>query len=133
MMTLGYTIFTVPNVESALQFFSDAFGTRRKLLTPEGDYGELDTGPTTLAFVRNDLAHENLDQSGGFIELSSATPPIAASVTLLVDDVRAAVDRAVEAGASVYVEPVDKPWGQTTSYVRAPNGTLVELATPVEQ
>lgn len=28
--------------------------------------------------------------------------------------------------------PLDKPWGQTISYVRCPDGTLVELCTPIK-
>jgi hypothetical protein len=27
--------------------------------------------------------------------------------------------------------PVHKPWGQVVSYVRCPDGVLVELCTPV--
>jgi hypothetical protein len=27
--------------------------------------------------------------------------------------------------------PSAKPWGQTVSYVRCPDGTLVELCTPM--
>jgi uncharacterized glyoxalase superfamily protein PhnB len=50
---------------------------------------------------------------------------------LLTGDVGSALERAVKAGATVYVEPVDKPWGQTVAYVRDPNGFLIEIATPV--
>jgi lactoylglutathione lyase len=35
------------------------------------------------------------------------------------------------AGATRYVNPIDKPWGQTVAYVRDANGILIELATPV--
>ena len=38
---------------------------------------------------------------------------------------------AVDAGANLYAEPVEKPWGQTVAYLRDPNGILIELATPV--
>jgi uncharacterized glyoxalase superfamily protein PhnB len=41
------------------------------------------------------------------------------------------LNRAVEAGGTTYVEPIDKPWGQTVAYLRDPNGLLVEIATPV--
>ena len=47
------------------------------------------------------------------------------------DDVPAAHARAVEAGARELAGPKQKPWGQTVSYVRDPNGVLIELCTPV--
>lgn len=51
-MKLGYTIIYVPSVESSLRFFGQAFGLQQKFLHDSGDYGELSTGETTLAFVR---------------------------------------------------------------------------------
>jgi len=35
----------------------------------------------------------------------------------------------VAAGATPMAAPVAKPWGQLVSYVRCPDGTLVELCT----
>ncbi len=129
--TLGYSIFYVADVESTLTFFQAGFGLERRFITPEGDYGELETGATTLAFVANELAHTNLDEAGGFAELDPASPPIGASITLVTDDVAARLAQAVEAGGQVYTQPVNKPWGQTVAYLRDPNGILVEIATPV--
>lgn len=129
-ITLGYTIFYVDDVSDCLTFFSKAFGLEQRMLTPERDYGELATGETTLSFVSLELAGANLDDAGGFVRPDSARPG-AASITLLTADVGAAVTAAVTAGALVYVEPVDKPWGQTVAYVLGPSSLLVELATPV--
>ena len=47
------------------------------------------------------------------------------------EDVPAALARALDAGAEPVQEPVLKPWGQTVAYVRAPDGVLIELGTPV--
>ena len=128
---LGYVIYYVSDVEATLTFYTNAFGLARRMLTPEGDYGELDTGSTTLSFVVNELAHENLDGAGGFAELDAGAPPVGASITLVTNDVEAAVATATGQGASELVAPVQKPWGQTVSYVRDPNGILIELATPM--
>ena len=49
----------------------------------------------------------------------------------MTDDVEAAVVRAREAGAAVVKEPVVKPWGQTVAYVRDPDGTLIEVCSPL--
>jgi len=47
------------------------------------------------------------------------------------DDVPAAHARALKAGARELAAPKQKPWGQTVSYVRDPNGVLVELCSPM--
>jgi len=129
--TLGYTIFYVSDVAATLNFYTEAFAIQQSFVTPENDYGELDTGATTLAFASTELATSNLEAAGGFTALSPDGPPVGASITLITDDVGAAVDSAEAAGARRYVEPIDKPWGQTVAYVIDPNGILVELATPV--
>lgn len=129
--TLGYTIFTVSDVERTLTFFTEAFGLTRRFITPEGDYGELETGQTTLAFVVNELAHTNLDEAGGFTELDSAQPPIAGSITLVTNDVPATAKQAIQLGATEYVPVATKPWGQTVAYLRDHNGLLIEIATPI--
>ncbi|MFN3257069.1 MAG: VOC family protein [Ilumatobacter sp.] len=131
-ISFGYTIVYVDDVDATLRFFTDAFGIERVFLTPEGDYGELATGSTALAFASTDLARANLDTAGGFAALTTDGPPPAVTITLLADDVAAAVDAALAAGAHRYVDPIAKPWGQTVAYVLDPNGLLIELATPIE-
>jgi lactoylglutathione lyase len=39
--------------------------------------------------------------------------------------------KAVAAGARELAPPKQKTWGQTVSYVRCPDGLLVEICTPV--
>ena len=46
------------------------------------------------------------------------------------DDVAAAYERAVAAGAGAAVPLTRKPWGQTLGYLRDNNGFLVELSSP---
>lgn len=53
MNTYGYTILYVENVEATLAFYVKAFGFAQKFITPEKDYGELETGGTTLAWRGN--------------------------------------------------------------------------------
>ena len=129
--TLGYTIFYVNDVDAALAFYTTVFGLERRFLTPEADYGELMTGGTTLSFVSLKLAATNLDAAGGFTPVASVTPPVGASITLVTEDVPARLALALENGATRYVDPIDKPWGQTVAYVRDPQGILVEIATPM--
>jgi catechol 2,3-dioxygenase-like lactoylglutathione lyase family enzyme len=57
--------------------------------------------------------------------------PLGMEIGLVTEDVPGAHRRALLAGASELSAPVAKPWGQMVSYVRAPDGCLVELCTPI--
>ncbi|MGI9599112.1 MAG: VOC family protein [Acidimicrobiales bacterium] len=129
--SFGYTIFYVTDVEATLTFYQNAFGFERRFITPENDYGELETGVTTLSFVANELASTNLDAAGGFAPLDPDAAPVGVSITLVTDDVAAGLEAAEAAGATRYTDPTVKPWGQTVAYIRDPNGILVEIGTPV--
>lgn len=128
-MQLGYTIVYVGDVPATLAFYERAFGLSRKFLDESGNYGELDTGPVTLAFSQDDFAHglTGVDHLGN----TAGGPAGGFELVLLTDDVAAAVEAARAAGAAVVRPPAAMPWGQTMAYVRDLNGVLVELATPV--
>jgi lactoylglutathione lyase len=122
----GYTILYVRDVAASLDFYERAFDQRRRLLHESGQYAELETGSTTLAFASHELAAANLPQA--------FRPPAAEEtsfeVCFVTDDVAAAYGRALDAGAGAVTEPQTKPWGQQVAYVRDPDGTLIELASP---
>jgi lactoylglutathione lyase len=128
-MKFGYTICYVADVDASLDFFERAFGLPRRFLHESGGYGELDTGATTLAFASHATARENLGRDYAAADRSAL--PLGMEVGLSTEDVPAACDRAVQAGATLLTPPAVKPWGQTVAYVRCPDGTLVELCTPV--
>jgi lactoylglutathione lyase len=128
-MKLGYTIVYVPDVASSLQFFQRAFGIAQKFLHEGGDYGELDTGATTLAFASHALGAMHFPV--GHVRASESAQPLGMEVALVTDDVHAAHAAALTHGAAELVAPARQPWGQVVSYVRAPDGTLIELCTPV--
>jgi len=52
-------------------------------------------------------------------------------IALITDEIETAHKKAVAAGAIEIAAPKAKPWGQIVSYVRCPDGTLVELCTPI--
>ena len=128
-MQLGYTIVYVPDVEASLSFFERAFGLRRRFLHESGTYGELETGATALAFAAHAIGEANLP--GGYVAANASDRPLGMEIALVTDDVAAAHARALACGAREMSAPASKPWGQVVSYVRAPDGTLVELCTPV--
>ncbi|PXW96916.1 putative glyoxalase superfamily protein PhnB [Sphaerotilus hippei] len=128
-MQFAYTIVYVADVATTLDFFERAFGLRRRFLHDGGGYGELDTGSTTLSFARHDVARDSLGQD--YCAADRSTLPLGIEIGLTCADVPAAYDRALAAGATGLKAPTVKPWGQTVAYVRGPEGTLVELCTPM--
>ena len=128
-MKLGYTIIYVPDVTASLTFFERAFDLNRKFLHESGTYGELDTGETTLSFAAHALGDMNF--AGGHVHADTSTQPLGFEIALVTDDVPAAHAKAIAAGAREMAAPSQKPWGQVVSYLRCPDGILVELCTPI--
>ena len=128
-MKFGYTIAYVPDVAASLEFYENAFGLKRRFLHESGTYGELETGATALAFATHELGHSNFP--GGHVGASESGKPLGIEVGLVTPDVEGAHAAALRHGATELASPSKKPWGQTVSYVRCPDGTLVELCTPM--
>jgi lactoylglutathione lyase len=128
-MKLGYTIIYVPDVAASLLFFERAFGLSRRFLHESGDYGELETGETALAFASHELGNMNFPK--GFVAASESSKPLGMEIALVTPTVFEAHAKAVAAGAVELKKPETKPWGQVVSYVRCPDGTLVEICSPV--
>ena len=128
-MKLGYTIIYVPDVPASLDFFTRAFGIQRRFLHESGTYGELETGQTTLAFAAHELGALNFP--GGHVEAHSSAKPLGFEIALVTEDVLQAHRSALSAGAIEMAAPTAKPWGQMVSYLRCPDGCVVELCTPM--
>ncbi|ALT79221.1 MULTISPECIES: VOC family protein [unclassified Roseateles] len=128
-MQFAYTIVYVADVAASLAFFEQAFGLKRRFLHESGAYGELDTGATALAFVDHETARDSVGCD--YVVAASSAAPLGIEIGFACADVAAAFERAVAAGATALKAPLTKPWGQTVAYVRCPDGTLVELCTPM--
>lgn len=128
-MKLGYTIIYVPDVAKSLAFFEQAFGLARRFLHESGDYGELKTGETTLAFASLGLGKSNMPS--GFVAACESEKPLGFEIALVTPDVERAHRHALAAGAAEIRPPEAKPWGQVVAYVRCPDGTVVEICSPV--
>lgn len=129
IMKFSYTILYVRDVSQAVAFYEQAFGLKQRFIHESGQYAEMETETTTLAFAANDLAKSNLPQ--GFKENSRSSLPTGIEVGFMTDDVAAVFNGAVEAGADIVVEPKVKPWGQTVAYVRDLDGVLVSINSPM--
>lgn len=128
-MKFGYTIVYVPDVAASLAFFEKAFGLPLRFLHETGTYGELETGSTTLAFANHALGDANFP--GGHVQAHASRQPLGVEIALVTPDVPSAHAHALECGAVELSPPSGRPWGQTVSYLRCPDGSLVELCTPI--
>lgn len=127
-MKFGYTIVYVPSVTEALAFYQQAFGFETRFLHDSNQYGELETGATVLAFATHAMGEMNLD--GKYQKVDGATP-LGIELAFVTPDVASAYAKAVAAGAIAIKPPAEKPWGQVVAYVRAKEGSLIELCSPV--
>jgi len=127
-MRFGYTILYVPDVAASVEFYETAFGLKRRFVHESGQYAELETGATALAFAAHELAAANVP--GLYRPERRSGPQPSFEVCFVTDDVQRAFDRAIEQGAQAVTPPQTKPWGQDVAYVRDPDGNLVELASP---
>ena len=119
-MELGYVIVYVPDVVATVEFYERAFGLERLMVHESGQYAELATGTTRLAFASPAMA-----EAGGLtVRLQRADEDAAGTeIVFITPDVQAGFDQAVRAGAVPVKTPTEMPWGQLVSYVRDPNGT----------
>lgn len=123
-MQFDYTIIYVQDVAATVAFYEAAFGLSRRFVHESGDYAELETGSTALAFLSRRMVTE-LGKSPG--RASAGAPCF--EIAFTTADVAAGVSRAVAAGAVLVQAPREMPWGQTIAYVSDPNEVLVELCT----
>lgn len=129
-MIYAYTILYINDVAKTIAFYEEAFGFKRKFITPEGDYGELDTGATTIAFANLELASYNF--SKGISPITNTDKPAGMELAFVSENIEGDFQKAVDAGASIYEPIIEKPWGQKVGYLRDINGTLIEICTPVK-
>lgn len=127
MVKFGYTILYVEDVERALRFYESAFGLTIKFMTEEKDYGELETGGTTLAFANYSVAKFN----GVNLQKLEGVDPFSFEIVLVANQIDEVFAKAIEGGGVSVATPSQKPWGQTVGYLKDINGYLIELCTPM--
>jgi uncharacterized glyoxalase superfamily protein PhnB len=131
-MKYGYTLIYVDDVMKTLEFYEKAFGFERGMVYEEEgvvDYAELKTGEVAIGFASYDLGEMNLGDK--YIKMTPKGNPVGLELVFVDDDVASATIKAVENGAELIAPPIEKPWGQTVSYVRSIEGTLIEICSPM--
>jgi len=127
-MKLGYTIIYVADVPATLAFYGEAFGLKTRFIHESEQYGELETGSTTLAFASEALAESN---GVTFTQNKQGKPAAGFEIALVTEAVDVAYAHACASGASSIKKPQEKSWGQKVAYVRDLNGVIVEICSPV--
>lgn len=128
-MRLGHTIIYVENVPETVAFYENAFGLERRFVHESNLYAEMKTGSTILSFA----SYEAAEMNGLAILPNKPTEPAAGwEICFITADIFAAFEKAVAKGCRAVCRPQEKPWGQSTCFVRDLNGCLVEIATPME-
>lgn len=127
-MKFRYSILYVEDVAATLSFYNQAFGFETGFVHDSVDYGELLTGDTKLCFSAKDLMR-SLGKTPG--DAKAQTPTF--ELAFETEDVPAALDRAVKAGATLVMQATEMEWGQTISYVSDPNGFMIEICSPVQE
>ena len=129
-MKFGYTIIYVVSVSETLKFYKEAFGFDTRFLHESGQYGELNTGETTLAFASHSLGEMNFD--GHYQKTDPHKAPLGVELAFVSDNVEISYNKALSAGAVSIHPPVKKPWGQVVAYVRDKEGSLIEICSKME-
>lgn len=130
-LNFGYVIIYTANVTDSIQFYEKAFNMKLGFIHESGQYAQMETGQTKLAFVSDELMSSNLPIS--YRKNTRSEAPSGVEVTLVAKDIENAYAHAVKNGATAVKAPEEKPWGQKVGYVRDNNGVVIELATPIGQ
>jgi PhnB protein len=128
----GYHTLTpylaVDDAERAIDFYTQAFGAteRSRMEAPGGKIGhaELEIGDSLV------MLSDPFPQST--VKAPTELGGTSASLFMYVEDVDAAVQRAVDAGATVTMEVDDMFWGDRFGSVSDPFGHTWSIATHVE-
>jgi lactoylglutathione lyase len=125
-MKFQKTIVYVEDAKASVEFFEQAFGWKATYY--DQGYGEVETGgDTKISFANYPVGQSHLPEK----YTVGAPDKIGFELSLVSDDVEGDFRRAVEAGAEPLQEPEKKPWGQISSFLRLPDGTVIDLASPV--
>ena len=121
-------ILYVRDVKASLSFYEKAFGLKTSFVSDDASFGALETGTALLGFAS--ITQSKKNWPGGVRETDPRATPPANEVGFATEDVEAAYQRAVAAGATTLAKPEKTPWGQTTCFVRDLDGHVVDISTP---
>jgi lactoylglutathione lyase len=128
-MKLGHTTIYVNNVEKTVDFYQKAFGLKLQYLHEDKQYAQMLADDRVLAF-HSDKSVQNLGLD--FRKNAKEEKPAGFEISLATSNVESVLKKALEEGAVLVLKPMQRPWGQTVSYVTDINGVLVEVCSFME-
>lgn len=128
---LSFVTLCVEDLDGMLAFYRDAFGLKVKFVHESGQYAEMDTGSTVLAFSQTGLAASLIPC--GYEKASLTRKPGNILIGLEPEDVKETLRAALSHGATLVADVELKPWGWLSAMVRDPEGNVIELAKEVRE
>jgi len=128
---LSFVTLCVEDLNGMLAFYRDAFGLKVKFVHESGQYAEMDTGATVLAFSQTELASSLI--TCGYEKASLTRKPGNILIGIEPEDVRQTLHAALSHGATLVADAELKPWGWLSAMVRDPEGNVVEIAREVRE
>lgn len=128
-MKLKYTVLYVSDIKRSVHFYERAFGLKNRFIHESGQYAEMETGETTLAFSSDEFASTFFKE--GYRRNMPTDKAAGIEIALEPDEVERAYESAIRAGAIGLAKPELKPWGWMSAFLRDPDGILIELAKEV--
>ena len=132
-MQFGCTLIYVEDVLKTIEFYQNAFGFERSFVYEDGGvalYAELKTGETAIGFSSYILGEMNFKDK--YQKISNNGDPVGLELVFVDEDVQLATNKAIDCGAKLIASPQEKPWGQTVSFIRSIEGTLIEICSPMQ-
>ena len=126
---LGFLIIFVKDVKKTSEFWANAFGFTVKFTHESGEYIEMQTGDTVLAFSGESFFPPT---DLGYRPNNPTESPPGVTVSVNYHDPKALFDLAVKNGAVAVKDVELKPWNWYSGYVRDINGILVEISCKKE-
>ncbi len=115
----------VQNVEKSLTWYETTFEAKRKMISPDGNYGELDLGGFTLAFGYEEMERQHNYPT--FHGNNLVSEPAGMNLAVMTDDLEGQYQKALANGAISILPPHRKPWGIEIAWVRDINGIMVSI------
>jgi predicted enzyme related to lactoylglutathione lyase len=117
-------VFTVSDLDRAVALYRDGFGLDLHVGDHQGDDPWTSGRHAAISWTEGAYVHFAL------YETKDGASTRRAQIAFRVDDIGAAHERAIEAGAEVIHEPKPQPWGTSARYFDA-DDNVVELTQPV--
>ena len=118
----------VEDAAEAIEYYKKAFGAkeRARMDAPGGKIGHVELEIGDALIMLSDPFPQSSTKPPS--EVGGAT----SSVFMYVEDVDAVVKQAVDAGATIVMEPEDQFWGDRFGTIKDPFGQIWGIATHVE-